>query len=207
MQRLLLHPQRRAHLSGRQIDVRCRQIRTGPVRWPPSVAGARDGVLHPLLQEQRSGGSSGRRPCTRWPRLRIDLGTCPAGRQRRIRSGARAENYRSVGDHRVTWVSRELPLGRRRWARGLTGGERPQGAARGSLSAVVETVAGYPQESWWRLYRANPATALGNVPQVLSLRGPVRSDLLNESLNVLISRHEVLRSCLSQRGDRLWQLI
>ena len=72
---------------------------------------------------------------------------------------------------------------------------------------MTETAAGFAQEKWWAAHRADPNTAIGNVPRAWELTGPLRSDLLADSLSVLAQRHEALRSCLAQRGDRLVQVI
>ncbi|NJL35424.1 MAG: AMP-binding protein [Leptolyngbyaceae cyanobacterium SM1_4_3] len=55
----------------------------------------------------------------------------------------------------------------------------------------------FAQQRFWFLYQLQPDSAAYNVPAALELSGPLRVDLLEQSLTTLIQRHDVLRTRLA----------
>ena len=58
----------------------------------------------------------------------------------------------------------------------------------------------YAQERLYFLAQFEPDNAAYNIPTVLRLQGELDKDILEESFNVIVSRHETLRTTFSQIG-------
>jgi len=65
----------------------------------------------------------------------------------------------------------------------------------------------YAQRRMWFLYEFEPAGPLYNVPLVLALRGPLRVQALEESLNDIIERHDSLRTTFDVRDGEPVQIV
>jgi amino acid adenylation domain-containing protein len=65
----------------------------------------------------------------------------------------------------------------------------------------------YAQRRMWFLYEFEPAGPLYNVPLMLALRGPLRVQALEESLNDIIERHDSLRTTFDVRDGEPVQII
>src|SRR5689334_10278912 len=52
----------------------------------------------------------------------------------------------------------------------------------------------FAQERLWFLQQLVPSSALYNLPAMVRLSGPLDADALQESLNALLRRHEILRT-------------
>ena len=77
---------------------------------------------------------------------------------------------------------------------------------------VVESASGsYPasfaQLRFWTLQNLNPGAAFYNVPFAFQLLGPLDTSKLRESLNAVVTRHEILRTTLQEVDGKLMQII
>src|SRR3954447_9254889 len=75
---------------------------------------------------------------------------------------------------------------------------RPEGAA---------CPLSFAQQRLWFLYRLDPASTLYNVPRALRLRGVLDTAALQQSLNEIVRRHEVLRTTFAMTDDGPVQVI
>lgn len=64
-----------------------------------------------------------------------------------------------------------------------------------------------PQERLWWLSQLNPQSSAYNISLVFHLTGPLNLKALQDSLNAVVNRHEVLRTHFSVQNDRPVQLI
>jgi amino acid adenylation domain-containing protein len=64
---------------------------------------------------------------------------------------------------------------------------------------AAPTPMSFAQELLWLLERANPGHGY-NVPRVARLRGPLNADALQQTLDTIVQRHEVLRTVYDVRG-------
>ncbi|PYP84307.1 MAG: non-ribosomal peptide synthetase, partial [Candidatus Angelobacter sp. Gp1-AA117] len=65
----------------------------------------------------------------------------------------------------------------------------------GSVTRASLFPLSYEQEQLWFLDRFNPGTAFYNVPMTLRLKGGLDVALLERSLQEVVRRHEILRTC------------
>lgn len=63
----------------------------------------------------------------------------------------------------------------------------------------------FAQERYWFTWKMEPGAVAYNLPRVYRLDGPLERARLEESLRVVIARHEVLRSTFAIRDDELTQ--
>ena len=81
------------------------------------------------------------------------------------------------------------------------------------VKAEMKAPLSYHQERLWfidqfetgSVYELNPV--YHNIPLLLHLDGPVDCDLLEQSLNAIIVRHEALRTRIVNEGDLLFQVV
>jgi non-ribosomal peptide synthetase component F/thioesterase domain-containing protein len=98
--------------------------------------------------------------------------------------------------------------------------KRMQGDASFSISAspvVVDTDSAPPevlampgslaQERFWTLSQLDPANPSFHVPLVMKLSGPLSAPLLESSLQLLIDRHESLRTTFAEKDGEFLQII
>ncbi|GAA3067059.1 hypothetical protein GCM10020254_08310 [Streptomyces goshikiensis] len=93
--------------------------------------------------------------------------------------------------------------------RKLRGGKHDAFAA-GAIARAPRTgpvPASSAQERLWFLDELYGANAAYNVAFAVRLDGPLRLDVLRESLDRLVARHEALRTRYTKRGERLFQVI
>ena len=67
--------------------------------------------------------------------------------------------------------------------------------------------ASFNQQSLWFLDQLEPNSAIYNIPISLRLRIPLQVEVLEQSLNAVIQRHEVLRTTLIALGGQPMQAI
>ncbi|MCK9816842.1 condensation domain-containing protein, partial [Pseudomonas sp. MAFF 302046] len=65
----------------------------------------------------------------------------------------------------------------------------------------------YAQQRQWILWQLEPDSATYNMPTALHLRGQLDVDVLERSFNVLIARHETLRTTFTQQDQRPAQIV
>ncbi|KAB0511220.1 non-ribosomal peptide synthase/polyketide synthase [Pseudomonas extremorientalis] len=65
----------------------------------------------------------------------------------------------------------------------------------------------YAQERQWFLWQLDPHSAAYHVPSALRLKGRLDLSALQRSFDTLAARHESLRTCLRQDGERAVQVI
>ena len=65
----------------------------------------------------------------------------------------------------------------------------------------------YAQERQWFLWQLEPDSAAYHLPTALRLTGPLDSAALQRSFDTLVARHESLRTCLRQAGERRVQVV
>jgi amino acid adenylation domain-containing protein/FkbH-like protein len=86
---------------------------------------------------------------------------------------------------------------------------RPQQAAQSATGAVEAD--GWPlsfaQQRLWLLEELEPGTALYNIPTAVRLRGALNTRALEEAFNVLVTRHESLRTRFICRDEHPEQII
>jgi len=63
------------------------------------------------------------------------------------------------------------------------------------------------QQRLWFMDRLQPGSPLYNVPMVLPLQGRVQPTLLDRALNLLVARHEALRTTFHMRGGQPVQVV
>lgn len=65
----------------------------------------------------------------------------------------------------------------------------------------------FAQERLWFLNQLEPDNPFYNVPSVLRLRGPLREELVTETLNAIVARHECLRTRYESEDGRPRQIV
>ena len=60
----------------------------------------------------------------------------------------------------------------------------------------------FAQESLWVIEQINPATGAYNIPRALRLKGSLATEALERSINVIVSRHELLRTVFRSADGR-----
>ena len=76
-----------------------------------------------------------------------------------------------------------------------------------TISRTMEIPLSFAQESLWFLDQLNSDTASYNIPIKLRLLGEVDQDVLRRSLNEIVRRHEILRTCFRTLAGRPIQVI
>ncbi|GAB4193582.1 MAG: hypothetical protein OHK0022_08640 [Roseiflexaceae bacterium] len=84
-----------------------------------------------------------------------------------------------------------------------TGAARPTGIT--ASPAGEPAPLSFAQERLWFLDQFDPASPAYNRLLALRIGGPLRGDLLERSVQTLVSRHDVLRSTFVMRDGQLWQ--
>ena len=65
----------------------------------------------------------------------------------------------------------------------------------------------FAQQRLWLIYQLDPASHLYNVPRAVRIRGKLNFDALEQNLNQIVSRHEVLRTTFVAGSDQPLQHI
>ncbi|NTW01790.1 MAG: amino acid adenylation domain-containing protein, partial [Oscillochloris sp.] len=65
----------------------------------------------------------------------------------------------------------------------------------------------FAQQRLWFLDQLEPGSPLYNIPSARRLHGPLRADLLEQSINAILRRHEVLRTTFAAQDGRARQVI
>jgi amino acid adenylation domain-containing protein len=65
----------------------------------------------------------------------------------------------------------------------------------------------YAQRQFWFFDQLAPGNPLYNIPDVVEISGPLRLDLLQESINQIVARHESLRTSFAMAGNEPVQRI
>lgn len=65
----------------------------------------------------------------------------------------------------------------------------------------------FAQRRFWTLQQLNPTSSFYNVPFVFRLSGPLDVAVLRRSFDMIVNRHEVLRTTLEQVDGQLMQLV
>ena len=65
----------------------------------------------------------------------------------------------------------------------------------------------YAQERQWFIWQLEPDSAAYHLPTALRLKGQLDIAALQRSFDTLVARHETLRTCLRQDGDRRVQVV
>jgi acyl carrier protein len=65
----------------------------------------------------------------------------------------------------------------------------------------------FAQESLWVIDQLAPATGAYNIPRALRMKGSLDTEALQQSLNAIVSRHEVLRTVFRSTDGRPFALI
>jgi hypothetical protein len=79
--------------------------------------------------------------------------------------------------------------------------------AKGDVAPVRTCPPSFVQRRFWALQQLNPTESFYNAPFVFRLEGPLNVDILRESFNAIVQRHEVLRTTLQQLDGELKQVI
>src|SRR5579859_3556307 len=67
--------------------------------------------------------------------------------------------------------------------------------------------ASFAQQRLWFLDQLQPETPYYNICRAFLLSGPLRIDLLEQSLNAIVCRHEALRTIFAMQNGQLMQII
>src|SRR5689334_20207860 len=67
--------------------------------------------------------------------------------------------------------------------------------------------ASFGQQRLWFLDRLQPSSAVYNVPAGLRLSGPVDPDPMRAALDLIVSRHDVLRTVFAERDGTPVQVV
>jgi len=67
--------------------------------------------------------------------------------------------------------------------------------------------ASVPQQVFWYLEMLQPGVTAFNVPLRFRLEGPLKVDLLEQTINTIIARHEILRTCFAEQDGELLQIV
>jgi amino acid adenylation domain-containing protein len=65
----------------------------------------------------------------------------------------------------------------------------------------------FAQQRLWFLDQLEPGTSTYNIPWTLRLSGPLSRELLEQSFNALVQRHETLRTAFVSEDGQPWQII
>jgi non-ribosomal peptide synthetase component F/acyl carrier protein len=65
----------------------------------------------------------------------------------------------------------------------------------------------FAQESLWAIDQITPATGAYNIPRALRLKGSLHTETLQQSLNAIVSRHEVLRTVFRSNNGKPFALV
>jgi amino acid adenylation domain-containing protein len=65
----------------------------------------------------------------------------------------------------------------------------------------------FAQESLWAIDQIAPATGAYNIPRALRLKGSLNTEALQQSLDAIVSRHEVLRTVFRSNNGRPYAVI
>jgi len=76
-----------------------------------------------------------------------------------------------------------------------------------AISRDVEIPLTFEQESLWFLDQLSPGTATYNIPIRVRLLSEIDQDVLRRSLNEIVQRHEILRTCFRTTAGRPIQVI
>src|SRR6185295_4936580 len=68
-------------------------------------------------------------------------------------------------------------------------------------------VTSHAQQRLWFVEQLAPDTPAYNIPRVITFRGPLEAEVLERSLNEIISRHESLRTTFATQGFEPVQVI
>lgn len=71
----------------------------------------------------------------------------------------------------------------------------------------AELPASFAQRSQWFLHELDPLSTAYNEPLIIRLDGPLAFDMLQRSLNLLVQRHETLRTTFNSRDGQAVQII
>ena len=67
-------------------------------------------------------------------------------------------------------------------------------------SENLEIPLSYTQQRLWFLYQLDPLSSAYNVPMAFHLKGPIKYKILQESIRIIVQRHEILRTRISYSG-------
>ena len=76
-----------------------------------------------------------------------------------------------------------------------------------SQEEVQIFAASFAQQHSWVLDQLEPESAINNISATVHLRGPLTTSLLERSLNMILHRHDVLRTTFTMREEQLMQVI
>jgi amino acid adenylation domain-containing protein len=65
----------------------------------------------------------------------------------------------------------------------------------------------FSQQRLWFLDKLKPESASYNIPMAVKLKGDLNLDAFNAAINILVERHEVLRTCFREIGGKPLQFI
>src|SRR5947208_1969027 len=85
-------------------------------------------------------------------------------------------------------------------ARGMAQEQQPSSAEASGARASLFPLS-YQQEQLWFLDRFHPGTAFYNVPMTWRLKGGLDAAMLERSLQEVVRRHEILRTCFVMDED------
>ena len=89
----------------------------------------------------------------------------------------------------------------------LRGGEAQRSERIGRVSREEALPLSYAQQRLWFLDQLEPGNPFYNIPLAVRLRGELQTEALEQSLNEIIRRHEVLRTSFVNEGGRAVQII
>ncbi|MCA9886230.1 MAG: hypothetical protein KC708_24830, partial [Anaerolineae bacterium] len=67
--------------------------------------------------------------------------------------------------------------------------------------------ASFGQQRLWFLHQLNPQSAAYNMVNAVRIQGELNSDLVKRSLQVVVARHEALRTTFAMHNDQLVQVV
>jgi len=89
----------------------------------------------------------------------------------------------------------------------LQGGEATRSERIGRVSREEPLPLSYAQQRLWFLDQLEPGNPFYNIPLAVRLRGELQPEILEQSLNEIIRRHEVLRMSFVNEGGRAVQVV
>jgi non-ribosomal peptide synthetase component F/thioesterase domain-containing protein len=84
---------------------------------------------------------------------------------------------------------------------------KPAAIARSLEADVTRVLAGSAQRRFWLLNQLTPDNPALHMPASVRIRGPLRVDVLQQSLDEMVQRHDILRTGFVTEGGDLWQVI
>lgn len=72
---------------------------------------------------------------------------------------------------------------------------------------VFQLPASVSQLRFWHLSRIRPDSAAFNMPATVRISGPLSADILEKSVQIVIDRHEILRTTFKETDEELKQLV